>query len=162
MHITHYVSLFKLSGRAYNCNTQKWWREKTVLRFTELFRRVSLQSIFFNGLEGLCRAQLEGICYLLSKNSISVSSPRVWHQITRPLTAISVLKLNSFFFYFLWRKGCYFRLYGSSQSFGLFLLPHPVRWFVRATIMNSTSSSLPDLLVLWSADSLTYILISSF
>ena len=43
-------------------------------------RRVSSESIFFNGLAGFYGARLEGVCYPLSKSSISLLHSEFWPQ----------------------------------------------------------------------------------
>ena len=109
----------------------------------------------FHGLAGFCRAQLEGICYLLSKKFISVSSPGVsaWDShvlLRRPPS----WKLNSFFLFPLTKKATsVFRVLANhSASFSFFILSGDSFGLL----------SLSTRVRLWSTDSLTYILISSF
>ena len=118
--------------------------------------------MFFNRLVGFCGARLEGICYLLSKSSISLLCPEFWQQITRPLTVTSVLKTEFFipisfderdttsgFTVLANHLASFFFLTLSGNSFGLLYGP-------------LCPPSLSTRVRLRSTDSLTYILISSF
>ena len=92
-------------------------------------RRVSSESIFFNGLEGFYGARLEGVCYLLSKSSISLLHPEFWQVSTHLVTPTAVLKLNSSFLFPLTKKGCYFRFRILANHLASFFFLHPVRRF---------------------------------
>ena len=64
------------------------------------------------------------------------ASSRVWHKIhsPRPLSQ----NWFSYSLFSLTEEGGYFRFWDSSQSFSFYLLPSPVRRFVRATICPCT------------------------
>ena len=109
----------------------------------------------FYGLAGLSTAWLEGICYLLFKNSISVSSPGdlAWDSHVLPRWPLS-WKLNSFFLFPLTKKATsVFRVLANHSASFSFL-----------TLSDDSFGllSLSTRVMLWSTDSLTYILISSF
>ena len=74
-----------------------------------------------------------------SANAGFGASPRVWHE-NRPIFSRRPLFQNSFSYslFPLTEEGGYFRFWDSSQSFGFYLLPSPVRRFVRATICPCT------------------------
>ena len=61
-----------------------------------------------------------------------------WSLAWDPFTATSVPKLIFLFPISADRRRGLFLLWDSSQSFGFYLLPSPVRWFVRATICPCT------------------------
>ena len=65
--------------------------------------------------------------------------PGVWREI-RPICSRRPLFQNSFSYslFPLTEEGGYFRFWDSNQSFGFYLLPSPVRRFVRATICPCT------------------------
>ena len=81
----------------------------------------------------------------------SASSPGVQHQITRPLTATSVLKTKFFIPISADEKVCYFRFRILANHLASFFFLHPVRRFVRTTISSTRVG-------FRSTDSLTYIL----
>ena len=66
------------------------------------------------------------------------SLPGVLAWDSHPLTTTSSSKLIFLFLFPLTEEGGYFRFGGSSQPFGFYLLPSPVRRFVRATICPCT------------------------
>ena len=64
------------------------------------------------------------------------SSPGVWHEIRSPRPLFQ--NWFSYSLFPLTEEGGNFRFWDSSQSFGFYLLPSPVRRFVRATICPCT------------------------
>ena len=101
-------------------------------------RRVSSESIFFNGLVEFYGARLEA-SVILSKSSISLLHPEFWHEI-RPSVHGDLRPLNWFLsFYFRWRMKkatSVFRVWPiirplspsftlSGDSFGLLYVPIP-------------------------------------
>ena len=68
-----------------------------------------------------------------------LSLPGVLAWDSDPLMTTSFSKTDfSYFLFPLTEEGGYFRFWDSSQSFGFYLLPSPVRRFVRATICPCT------------------------
>ena len=110
------------------------------------FRQFSSESIFFfYGLTGFCTAWLEGICYLLSKNSISVSLTGVsaWDHMSFP----GDLRPENWILhsYFRWRKKStsVFRVLANhSASFSFFFHPPPSRYYTDLRISPSLSTNL--------------------
>ena len=118
-----------------------------------------MRFLFFHGLAGFCGAWLEGTGYLPRKagrildkefrrqfqdsswrdqmywNSAQLLRPELWHQITRPLTATSVLKLNSSSLFPLTKRVA--RILKPEVAIIWPLLPHLVRRFIRTTIQTS-------------------------
>ena len=114
---------------------------------------------FFYGLARFCTAWLEGplsscpkflplspefrrqfqyisSLQLLSWNPVLLLGPELWHQITRPLTATSVLKTAVFIPISADEKGASgFRVLANHLA--SFFFPHPVRRFVRSTVLTS-------------------------
>ena len=144
-----------------------------------------MRFLFFHGLAGFCGAWLEGTGYLPRKagrildkefrrqfqdsswrdqmywNSAQLLRPELWHQITRPLTATSVLKLNSL------------SLFPLTKRVARILKPEvAIIWPLSSSspcqaihsdyYTDLCPSSLSTRVRLRSTDSLTYILISTF
>ena len=164
--------------------------DKTVLRFTKLFRRVSseisflsrasgslessawrhllslVQELYFASFPGVFGCSFSTSCHdnccpntqFLSFHGLGTQG-FVWHQVNTPSHGDLRPKNWISFSLFPLTKRSLLPALGFWPIIWLFSLPHPVIRFIRATIMIPISPSLSNRLGLWSADSLTYILI---
>ena len=104
------------------------------------FRRIPLENIFlFYGLADLFILALAWrYGFFLSKILSTFFTRSLARDSSHLFTMTSVAKLIFLFPISADRRRGLFPLWDSSQSFGFYLLPSPVRWFVRTTICPCT------------------------